>query len=68
LAAENASRWCWGNGTWEGYSNYSQCKELRLTPPDAESGVEITTQLYLVGYGLSLSTLIIAVVIYLYYR
>ncbi|XP_011493880.1 PREDICTED: diuretic hormone receptor-like [Ceratosolen solmsi marchali] len=67
-SSQNASRWCRANGTWDSYSNYSQCKELRLTPPDAENGVEITTQLYFVGYGLSLSTLIIAVVIYLYYR
>ncbi|OXU24327.1 hypothetical protein TSAR_005838 [Trichomalopsis sarcophagae] len=66
---ENATRWCWPNGTWNGYTNYTQCKELYVPElPIDSSGVELTTNLYLVGYGLSLSTLIIAVVIYLYYR
>ncbi len=66
---QNASRWCWPNGTWNEKSNYSQCQELpQPEPPAGNSGIEITTTLYLVGYGLSLSTLIVAVVIYLYYR
>ncbi|XP_014234213.1 diuretic hormone receptor-like [Trichogramma pretiosum] len=65
---QEASRWCLEDGSWESYSNYSRCRELKLVSPEAEDGVEITTQLYLVGYSLSFVTLLVAVSIYLYYR
>ncbi|XP_034941894.1 diuretic hormone receptor isoform X2 [Chelonus insularis] len=63
---ENASRWCWPNGTWDNYTDYSHCHELRL--PVVEAGVEITTTLYFIGYSLSLSTLVVAVAIFLYFK
>ncbi|XP_025266656.1 diuretic hormone receptor isoform X2 [Camponotus floridanus] len=63
---QNASRWCWPNGTWDNYSNYSLCRDLRL--PAIELGVEISTTLYFIGYGLSLFTLIVAVCIFIYYK
>ncbi|XP_063983563.1 diuretic hormone receptor isoform X2 [Diachasmimorpha longicaudata] len=65
-SSQNASRWCWLNGTWDEYTNYSQCQELKINI--IESGVEITTTLYFVGYTLSLSTLIVAVAIFLYFK
>ena len=64
--SENASRWCWENGTWDNHSNYSQCRDVRL--PAVESEVEITTMIYIVGYSLSLISLIVAVSIFLYYK
>lgn len=63
---QNASRWCWSNGTWDNYSNYSQCHDVRVPP--VESGVEITTMIYIIGYSLSLISLIVAVSIFLYYK
>ncbi|GAB1860249.1 Diuretic hormone receptor [Camponotus japonicus] len=63
---QNASRWCWPNGTWDNYSNYSLCRDVRL--PAIELGVEISTTLYFIGYGLSLFTLIVAVCIFIYYK
>ncbi|XP_015604427.1 diuretic hormone receptor isoform X2 [Cephus cinctus] len=64
-STQNASRWCWLNGTWS-FSNYSLCADVRT--PNVESDVEITTMLYFVGYSLSLFTLIVAVSIFLYYK
>ena len=64
--SENASRWCWSNGTWDNYSNYSMCRDVRL--PTIEPGIEITTTLYFIGYSLSLFTLIMAVCIFIYYK
>ncbi|XP_077270344.1 diuretic hormone 44 receptor 1 isoform X7 [Temnothorax americanus] len=63
---QNASRWCWPNGTWDTYSNYSMCRDVRLST--IELGVEITTALYFIGYSLSLFTLIMAVCIFIYYK
>lgn len=63
---ENASRWCWSNGTWDNYSNYSMCRDVQL--PTIELGVEIMTTLYFIGYSLSLFTLIMAVCIFIYYK
>ncbi|XP_044015344.1 diuretic hormone receptor-like isoform X2 [Aphidius gifuensis] len=65
-SSQNASRWCLTNGTWDSYSNYSQCHELQI--PVNESSVEITTMLYFIGYSLSLSTLVVAVSIFLYFK
>jgi len=62
MLSENASRWCWPNGTWSNYSNYSLCRDLRL--PAVEPGVETTTTLYFIGYSLSLFFLIVAVLIF----
>ncbi|XP_025160006.1 diuretic hormone receptor isoform X2 [Harpegnathos saltator] len=64
--SENASRWCWTNGTWDNYSNYSLCRNVRL--PVIENGVEIATMLYFIGYSLSLLTLVVAVCIFVYYK
>ncbi|KAH0561888.1 diuretic hormone receptor-like isoform X1 [Cotesia glomerata] len=66
-SSQNASRWCWPNGTWDNRTDYSHCHELRSRQV-AESSVEITTTLYFVGYSLSLSTLVVAVAIFLYYK
>ncbi|KAI4498586.1 hypothetical protein M0802_006292 [Mischocyttarus mexicanus] len=63
---QNASRWCWQNGTWDSYTNYSSCHDLQ--PSTTEAGVEIRTKIYFIGYGLSLCTLAVAVSIFLYFK
>ncbi|XP_058808832.1 uncharacterized protein LOC131674266 isoform X2 [Phymastichus coffea] len=68
--SQNASKWCWANGTWEHYSNYTQCAPLydALDESEPTSSVEVMTRLYLVGYGLSLCSLLVAVAMYLRFR
>ncbi|XP_025992418.2 diuretic hormone receptor isoform X1 [Solenopsis invicta] len=65
-STQNASRWCMPNGTWDSYSNYSMCLDVRL--PTTEPGIEIMTTLYFIGYSISLFTLIMAVCIFIYYK
>lgn len=62
FVSENATRWCFHNGTWDQYSDYSKCRELSLV--ETEPGVEITTTIYFIGYTLSLIALIVAVFIF----
>ncbi|XP_012275321.1 diuretic hormone receptor isoform X2 [Orussus abietinus] len=64
-STQNATRWCWPNGTWD-YSNYSSCRDLRQLA--VESGVEITSMLYFIGYTLSLLMLTVAVSIFLHFK
>ncbi|KAK5644232.1 hypothetical protein RI129_008077 [Pyrocoelia pectoralis] len=59
---QNASRWCFPNGTWDQYTDYSRCKELYLD--NHAPGVEIATTIYFVGYSISLIALTIAVFIF----
>ncbi|XP_076673793.1 diuretic hormone 44 receptor 1 isoform X6 [Andrena cerasifolii] len=64
-STQNASRWCMSDGTWDKYSNYTLCSDVR--EPAIEGSVEvISTTIYFVGYSLSLLTLIVAVSIFLY--
>ncbi|KAK9745133.1 Hormone receptor domain [Popillia japonica] len=56
----NASRFCFPNGTWDQYTDYTNCTELMLEGID----VELTTTIYFVGYAISLVGLIIAVYIF----
>ncbi|XP_076227925.1 diuretic hormone 44 receptor 1 isoform X2 [Nomia melanderi] len=64
-STQNVSRWCWTNGTWSNYSNYSFCRDMHET--SVEGGTEIiSTTIYFVGYCLSLFTLVVAVSIFLY--
>lgn len=68
---QNASRWCWPNGTWDSYSNYSLCYDVAAgssRAPAIEQGVEITSIIYFIGYSLSLFTLVVAVSIFVYYK
>ncbi|XP_047112101.1 diuretic hormone receptor-like [Schistocerca piceifrons] len=64
--SQNASRWCHANGTWDGYSNYSLCRDLSQLP--AADRVEVATALYYAGYTLSLVALSVAVCIFLYFK
>lgn len=66
--SQNASRWCWSNGTWDKYSDYSACDNVIPERVQEATGTEITTMIYFIGYSLSLFTLIVAVSIFLYYK
>ncbi|KAF5284731.1 hypothetical protein FQR65_LT13433 [Abscondita terminalis] len=58
---QNASRWCFPNGTWDQYSDYSRCKELYF---ETIPVIEITTTIYFIGYSVSLIALMVAVFIF----
>ena len=57
--SDNASRYCFPNGTWAGLTNYSSCKLLEETASEFEhkevsSDLEISIVIYLVGKNSSL--------------
>ncbi|XP_024084858.1 diuretic hormone receptor-like isoform X2 [Cimex lectularius] len=66
--SQNATRWCHPNGTWANYSNYTKCSDLGKPAIEFEDGVEVTTMIYSIGYGLSLVALCLAVYIFIYYK
>ncbi|GJQ64863.1 GPRDIH1 [Trypoxylus dichotomus] len=57
---DNATRFCLPNGTWDQYTDYTNCTELLLEGTE----VELTTTIYFVGYAISLVGLIVAVYIF----
>lgn len=67
-----ASRWCFGNGTWSSYSNYTLCLQNvgEAEGPDdiALWPVELRHTLYEVGYALSLVALFFAVLIFVSFK
>jgi corticotropin releasing hormone receptor 1 len=67
LFAENASRFCHSNGTWDNYTNYKACIDVPLEG-QAETGVETATTLYFIGYSMSLVALSFAIWIFLYFK
>jgi corticotropin releasing hormone receptor 1 len=64
---ENASRFCHSNGTWDNYTNYKACIDVPIEG-QAETGVEMATTLYFIGYSMSLIALSIAIWIFLYFK
>ncbi|XP_063240041.1 diuretic hormone receptor-like isoform X2 [Bacillus rossius redtenbacheri] len=66
---QNASRECHANGTWDSYSDYAACVgEPQVSPSHLDTGVEVTSTMYFVGYALSLVALCIAIWIFLYFK
>lgn len=68
---ENASRFCYENGTWDKYANYDQCKHVlkELTDEmDITPHVELTTNIYSVGYTLSLVALSLGLAVFIHFK
>ncbi|XP_069700681.1 diuretic hormone receptor [Periplaneta americana] len=65
--SRNATRLCHSNGTWDNYTDYTSCVNVQMGEP-AETGVELATTLYFIGYSMSLIALSIAVWIFLYFK
>ncbi|KAK7866685.1 hypothetical protein R5R35_003229 [Gryllus longicercus] len=63
---QNATRWCFANGTWDNYSNYSQCEELVAPPPPSDAAT--TLAFFFAGFCLSLFALGVAIWIFLYFK
>lgn len=66
VAIENASRFCYANGTW-GRPNYEQCKPLTIGEIDA-SYVEIATHIYSIGYPISLISLSLGLAVFIHFK
>ncbi|XP_073978597.1 diuretic hormone receptor-like isoform X2 [Rhodnius prolixus] len=66
--SQNASRWCLWNGSWANYSDYDSCSHLQIPPFAADPGLVVVTMIYLIGYGISLIALCVAVAILIYYK
>lgn len=64
---ENATRYCYPNGTWSNYSSYDNCKHLTSHMPIAEF-FELPPWIYCGGYILSLLALSVAIIIFVYFR
>ncbi|XP_022308459.2 secretin receptor-like isoform X2 [Crassostrea virginica] len=79
--SKNASRQCMADGTWfvlpfsdnKTWTNYTQCirpaaDNPRSVPPLIERHADSVRLMYNIGYGLSLGTLLIAVIIMVYFK
>jgi len=65
--SQNASKYCHMNGTWDNYTNYKACIDMPIEG-QTETGVEMATTLYFIGYSMSLIALSIAIWIFLYFK
>ncbi|KAL5288155.1 CRHR2.2 family protein [Megaselia abdita] len=64
---QNATRYCYPNGTWSNYSSYDNCKHLTSQMPIADF-FELPPWIYCGGYILSLLALSVAIIIFVYFR
>lgn len=66
---ENASRFCYENGTWDEHVNYEQCKQLDLTHGiETLPHLEYITHIWTAGYTLSLVSLILGIAIFIHFK
>ncbi|KAH8347996.1 hypothetical protein KR084_002966 [Drosophila pseudotakahashii] len=68
---DNATRFCFPNGTWDHYSDYDRCHQnsgsIPLVP-DFSPNVELPAIIYACGYFLSFATLVVALIIFLSFK
>lgn len=65
----NATRYCYPNGTWAEKSNYSFCKAIPDEMPEEKKfDAKEALIIYYFGYSLSLVALTIALWIFLYFK
>jgi len=71
LSLDNATRFCFPNGTWDHYSDYDRCHQnsgsIPLVP-DFSPNVELPAIIYACGYFLSFATLVVALIIFLSFK
>lgn len=66
---ENASRFCYANGTWDNYANYDQCDQIDLTYGiETLPHLERITHIWTAGYTLSLVSLILGIAIFIHFK
>ncbi|XP_017039191.1 diuretic hormone receptor isoform X1 [Drosophila ficusphila] len=68
---ENATRFCFPNGTWDHYSDYDRCHQNSGSipvVPDFSPNVELPAIIYACGYFLSFATLVVGLIIFLSFK
>ncbi|XP_052839503.1 LOW QUALITY PROTEIN: diuretic hormone receptor [Drosophila gunungcola] len=68
---ENATRFCFANGTWDRYSDYDRCHQNSGSipvVPDFSPNVDLPAIIYTCGYFLSFATLVVALIIFLSFK
>ncbi|XP_055690706.1 diuretic hormone receptor-like isoform X2 [Lutzomyia longipalpis] len=66
---QNATRYCHLNGVWDNYTNYEECAHHDFpSVSEFEPHVDLPTYIYCIGYILSLTTLLLATVIFFHFK
>ncbi|XP_037946618.1 diuretic hormone receptor isoform X2 [Teleopsis dalmanni] len=66
---QNATRYCFPNGTWDSYSNYDKCHHAPSMPvPDFAPSIELPAYIYCCGYFISFTALILALIVFLCFK
>ena len=67
VLSDNITKECLPNGTWDKYTNYTDCLDH---PLDMQRGgvKEWEVFIFLLGYTVSIIALLIAIFIFLYFR
>ncbi|KAH8372981.1 hypothetical protein KR009_009408 [Drosophila setifemur] len=68
---DNATRFCFENGTWDHYSDYDRCHQQSGSVPvvpDFSPSVDLPAIIYACGYFLSFATLVVALIIFLSFK
>ncbi|XP_036332582.1 diuretic hormone receptor-like [Rhagoletis pomonella] len=64
---ENVTRHCSANGVWDNYSDYMKCQPS-IFFADISPTVELSSYIYFVGYFLSLASLILALIVFYFFK
>lgn len=71
MIADNSTKFCHPNGTWENYSNYSSCKPLDPKFGARDHGASISEEtftIYFTGYTVSIVALTLAIWIFIHFK
>ncbi|XP_034141583.1 diuretic hormone receptor isoform X2 [Drosophila guanche] len=68
---ENATRFCFENGTWDHYSDYDRCHQQSGSVPmvpDFSPSVDLPAIIYACGYFISFATLVVALIVFVSFK
>lgn len=68
ICAENATRYCHPNGTWEIHANFDQCIPQMDPPVHDYTLDDVTFYVYCIGYILSLISLSFALIVFVHFK
>ncbi|XP_050326737.1 diuretic hormone receptor isoform X1 [Bactrocera neohumeralis] len=69
--AENVTRKCLADGTWDNYTEYMRCQPATILPPqlaDLSPTIELSSYIYFIGYFISLTSLILALIVFYFFK
>ena len=69
MSADNITKRCLPGGMWDNYTNYNECLDHQLSqPPGGDPEREWDIFIFLLGYTVSIISLLLAISIFLYFR